>query len=99
MVACHPAPPPAGADAQSRSAGKAGDALVGEVHSNILRADYAGSAACARCHPQIFADWQRSPMHRMTRRVAETDIRAPFSGSFHFKNDRIEFLKEHGERF
>lgn len=48
--------------------------------SNVTRADYIGSAACATCHQQIFDAWQRSPMHRMTRDLASTEVSAPFDG-------------------
>ncbi|MDF3068397.1 MAG: hypothetical protein K0R38_3998 [Polyangiaceae bacterium] len=48
--------------------------------SNVLRADYIGSSACAGCHASIHEAWQRSPMHRMTRALAGTDISAPFDG-------------------
>lgn len=62
-------------------------------HSNVLRADYAGSAACAGCHAQIFAAWSRSPMHRMTRDLAETEIEAPFDGrSLRLGRDEVKLL-------
>lgn len=46
----------------------------------MLREDYVGSAACAGCHQSIYDAWLRSPMHRMTRQTAHTDIAAPFDG-------------------
>jgi predicted CXXCH cytochrome family protein len=49
--------------------------------SNLLRADYAGSAACADCHPAIYAAWQSSAMRGMTRDIATAQIRAPFDGA------------------
>jgi len=48
------------------------------VASNILRADYAGSDSCARCHADIYSAWRSSPMHLMTRLPAGAAIRAPF---------------------
>jgi predicted CXXCH cytochrome family protein len=50
------------------------------VSSNVLRADYAGSAACADCHPDQYAAWRDSPMRRMTRSGA-VEARAPFDGT------------------
>ena len=72
----------------------------GEVKSNIVRADYAGSAACARCHQKEYAAWRDSPMHRMTRNVQETEIRAPFTGStFDFRSDSVHLEQQGRERF
>jgi predicted CXXCH cytochrome family protein len=80
--------------AASRQAPPASHAPV--VSSNLLREDYAGSAACARCHPSVHAAWQRSPMHEMTRLPAAAAIRAPWAGaSFTFKDDRAH-LEQHG---
>jgi predicted CXXCH cytochrome family protein len=69
------------------------------VASNILRGDYVGSPACADCHPDIFDRWSRSPMHRMTRSSQGAEIRAPFSGSVAFKEDRAELEERGGARF
>jgi predicted CXXCH cytochrome family protein len=70
------------------------------VASNVLRADYAGSQACAGCHPAIHQAWQRSPMHRMTRDPERADIRAPFDGSrFQFKDDLATFQRHGDQRF
>jgi predicted CXXCH cytochrome family protein len=56
--------------------------------SNILRADYAGSQACAPCHPAVWAAWQGSPMRQMTRLPQPALVRAPFDGRpWHFKAD------------
>lgn len=49
--------------------------------SNILRADYAGSQACADCHAELFAAWSGSPMRNMTRDIATARVRAPFDGA------------------
>lgn len=73
---------------------------AGEVKSNITRADYAGSAACARCHRAEYAAWQGSPMRRMTRDLHQTEIRAPFAGgTFRFRDDTVRFEALQGERF
>jgi predicted CXXCH cytochrome family protein len=68
--------------------------------SNILRADYAGSEACAPCHPAIFAAWQASPMHNMTRLPAGATVRAPFDGrEFSFRADRARFEQRDTDRY
>jgi len=75
-------------------------AHAGEVQSNILRADYAGSEACADCHAREYAAWLDSPMHRMTRDLQKTQISAPFSGSsFDFKGDSLRLERIDGQRF
>jgi predicted CXXCH cytochrome family protein len=67
------------------------------VRSNVARGDYAGSAACAPCHPGVVSAWERSPMHRMTRDAGGAEIRAPFdSTTWHFKGDTVE-LRRQGE--
>ena len=72
----------------------------GEVRSNIARADYAGSEACAKCHVREYAAWRDSPMHRMTRDLHRTQIRAPFSGdTFGFRDDSVHLEAAGGERF
>jgi predicted CXXCH cytochrome family protein len=82
-------PPPAGASPADNV-----------PRSNILRADYAGSAACAPCHPGIYEAWRQAPMHNMTRLPASAVIRAPFDGAeVRFKGDSAR-LEQHGdERF
>jgi hypothetical protein len=70
------------------------------VESNILRADYAGSAACEGCHAKIYAAWQGSPMHQMTRLPTGEAIRAPFAGeTFRFKDDVATLEQKDGARF
>jgi predicted CXXCH cytochrome family protein len=65
--------------------------------SNVTRADYIGSAACAACHPTEFAAWDHSPMHRMTRDVRGAEVRAPFDGTrWRFKGDAV-VLERHGD--
>ncbi|HMG57392.1 MAG TPA: cytochrome c3 family protein [Kofleriaceae bacterium] len=51
------------------------------VASNLLRGDYAGSAACADCHAAIYAAWEGSAMRGMTRDADTAAIRAPFDGA------------------
>ena len=74
--------------------------MSAEIRSNILRADYAGSAACAGCHADIYAKWAGSPMRKMTRDPLHAVIRAPFAGeTFAFKGDQATLFQEHGARF
>jgi predicted CXXCH cytochrome family protein len=73
---------------------------AGEVRSNLVRADYAGSQACAGCHEREYAAWLDSPMHRMTRDLQKTQISAPFSGStFAFQGDSLRLEEQAGQRF
>ncbi|MGK3994859.1 cytochrome c3 family protein [Sorangium sp. So ce1024] len=68
--------------------------------SNLLRQDYAGSAACAPCHAEIHEAWSRSPMHRMTRRAGPQEIQAPFDGAtFSFKGDKATMETHGGQRY
>jgi predicted CXXCH cytochrome family protein len=68
--------------------------------SNVRRADYAGSAACAACHPSEYAAWQSSPMRRMTRSLAGAHVEAPFDGrTFTFKGDSAVLENHDGQRF
>src|SRR6187397_1182530 len=70
------------------------------VESNVLRTDYAGSKACADCHPREYAAWSGSPMHRMTRSLAETSVHAPFDGRpFDLAGDTAWMANEGGVRF
>src|SRR4051794_9277853 len=70
------------------------------VSSNVLRGDYAGSAACAPCHAELYARWSASPMRNMTRLVADATPRAPFDGStFHFKGDSVTMEEHEGRRY
>jgi predicted CXXCH cytochrome family protein len=84
-----PAPPPAPPPPEARV-----------VSSNVERRDYAGSAACAPCHSEIYDKWKASPMHRMTRLDAADAVQAPFDGStFHFKGDQVTFEAREGRRY
>ena len=49
--------------------------------SNILRADYSGSAPCGDCHAKVYEAWERSPMRNMTRDARTATIHAPFDGA------------------
>jgi predicted CXXCH cytochrome family protein len=70
-----------------------------EVKSNIARGDYAGSAECARCHKAIADKWAASPMHNMTRVIANGVSQAPWSGlALRFKDDRVELEEKNGAR-
>ena len=71
-----------------------------ETGSNILRADYVGSAACASCHAEVYARWNASPMRKMTRDPEQAEIRAPFAGeTFVFKGDQATMFREGTARF
>ena len=97
-AACH------GASSETAAAQRGTAAPVakhaGEVRSNIARADYAGSAACAQCHAKEYAAWLGSPMHRMTRDLHHTRIHAQFAGDdFAFRNDSVHLEQLGSERF
>jgi predicted CXXCH cytochrome family protein len=78
VAACRAAP----VGPSSRSAPSGAPAAPGSlVASNILRADYAGSRACADCHGAIYAAWESSAMRGMTRDARDAVIRAPFDGA------------------
>ena len=84
----------------SGRAGAPGIAVPARVRSNILRADYAGSARCASCHAEITGAWQGSPMHLMTRLPEGARVRAPFDGAtFRFKGDSARLTERDGARF
>jgi predicted CXXCH cytochrome family protein len=70
------------------------------VKSNVLRADYAGSAACEACHAPLYSEFMKSPMHRMTRHAMGDEVHAPFDGQiFHFKGDAITMTERDGRRY
>lgn len=70
------------------------------VRSNILRADYAGSAACADCHETIYDAWVRSPMRRMTRIARAPEVEAPFDGAtFRLGRDTATMDTRDGKRY
>ncbi len=75
LTACGSAPAPAPVVAAQ---------APGPIASNVLRADYAGSTACADCHADVYKSWATSPMRNMTRDASPSggaQIRAPFSGT------------------
>src|SRR5437899_12488485 len=70
-----------------------------EVSSSVTSDDYAGSAACEPCHADVYAAWQGSAMHQMTRAAKDARIEAPFDGTvFHFKDDTARLDRAGGER-
>jgi predicted CXXCH cytochrome family protein len=68
------------------------------VTSNILRRDYAGSSACASCHPAEHDAFMAAPMHNMTRLPGPNVTLPPFDGIFRFKDDDVRFEARDGER-
>jgi predicted CXXCH cytochrome family protein len=88
------------ADAKTPAAASASVREAHAVASNVLRADYAGSASCEPCHPAIHAAFMKSPMHRMTRRVEGSEVHAPFDGrTFRFKGDTVTLEEHDGRRY
>ena len=86
--------------AGAESAPDGGVAEPRVARSNILRADYAGSASCRTCHSSLYDDWLGSPMRQMTRLPATAKIRAPFDGrTWRFKDDEARFERQAGTRF
>jgi predicted CXXCH cytochrome family protein len=69
------------------------------VKSNVTRADYAGSAACASCHPSEYAAYMSAPMHNMTRRADTARILAPFDRAFRFKEGTVSLEMRDGHRW
>jgi predicted CXXCH cytochrome family protein len=70
------------------------------VTSNVLRADYAGSAACGQCHGALYAAFMKSPMHNMTRHATDETVRAPFDGQvFRFKGNTVTMEEHDGRRY
>jgi predicted CXXCH cytochrome family protein len=91
LAACGPRATPS-----APSAGSDGTTLVA---SNILRADYAGSRACADCHGAIYASWEASAMRGMTRDARTAQIRAPFDGaSLRVGDDTVTMTTQGGAR-
>ena len=72
----------------------------GHTRSNVMRRDYAGSAACTSCHPDVAAKWMRSPMHEMTRDARSAPVRGPFDGTrWPFKQDAVVLERRGDDRF
>jgi predicted CXXCH cytochrome family protein len=89
---------PSGAGASGTS-GRSDADPTHEVASNTLFADYAGTAACAKCHADYVRTWLASPMHNMTREPAIAAVKGPFDGTtFHFKDDTARLDTKNGVR-
>ena len=69
------------------------------VTSNVQRRDYAGSQACAPCHPDEYEKFMAAPMHNMTRLVSTAVPDVPFSGVFRFKDDDVRLQTRGGDRY
>ena len=75
-------------------------AASSSVSSNILREDYAGSAACSSCHSAIAEEWAKTPMHSMTRDAKSALVRAPFTGTaLRFKTDSVDLSQSGTDRW
>lgn len=61
-------------------------ALVG-APAGASRADYAGTAACATCHPAETAAWRVGPHARAGERLRAADARDPLCLSCHATGD------------
>jgi predicted CXXCH cytochrome family protein len=97
VAGCTHASPPVVASARAPAASSARSSTV---RSNVTRDDYAGAAACAPCHADIAAEWDRSPMRRMTRSARGAEVRAPFDGTrWRFKDDEVVLEHRGGDRF
>jgi predicted CXXCH cytochrome family protein len=76
---------------------------TGPLKSNIQFADYAGSQACARCHPGYVEKWMRAPMHNMTRTAhGLADVKGPFDGggaTFRLRDDTARLESAGSDRF
>lgn len=85
----------------SRSSAPPGpSASAPTLRSNVTAEDYAGSSACAGCHPSESATFMRSHMHGMTRDATKVAPLGPFDGrAFDFKGDRAVLSRDGAERF
>jgi predicted CXXCH cytochrome family protein len=91
-----------GAAATSGSGGRATSARAAPhtLTSNVRFEDYAGTAACKRCHEAQYASWMQSPMHNMTRDAGAARISGPFDGAtFRFKGDTARLETAGGKRY
>lgn len=92
VAACATAPAPARPEVPA--------ARVPRSSSNVLRADYAGSAACTPCHEELARAFAAAPMHSMTRDARTATIHAPFDGrTFTQKGDDARLETRGRERF
>ncbi|MEO6953700.1 MAG: cytochrome c3 family protein [Polyangia bacterium] len=97
LSACAPRPQRPSSTQSPAPTGHAAPALV---TSNVARADYAGSAACAGCHTDETESLMKSPMHNMTRDIHGAAVRAPFAGeTFRYKSDSVQLTKDGGDHF
>ncbi len=86
--------------APAKVAASSGGTSSATVTSNVRFKDYAGSAACAKCHAAYVDSFLRSPMHNMTRDAKAADIKGPFDGTvFRFHDDTALLERSGGERF
>lgn len=77
--------------------GGAGKRGPEKVSSNVLRADYAGSAECQVCHEALYSSWEASPMRNMTRLIDGARVMAPFNGgTFELRGDRATMFERGG---
>jgi predicted CXXCH cytochrome family protein len=95
LAACA-APTPVAAPAATTAPASASARRM--VPSNVTRADYVGSRECGDCHADIAAEFERSPMHNMTRRADAARIRAPAEAVFEFAGERATFTQVDGRR-
>ena len=96
LASCGPAasPPPAASSPRASERGPR------DVTSNVLFADYAGTAACEKCHADRVKSWLASPMHNMTREPAVAVVLGPFDGTtFRLKDDTARLESAGGARF
>lgn len=68
------------------------------VTSNVQRGDYAGSQACAPCHPDEYDAFMAAPMHNMTRLPSAAVPEVPWRGVFRFQDDDVRFTRRGDER-
>jgi predicted CXXCH cytochrome family protein len=63
--------------------------------------DYVGSRACASCHQDAYAQWERSLHIRMTKPVAEATVLGDFSGAVRLAahGRQVEFGRRKGRPF
>ncbi|MGC4094977.1 MAG: cytochrome c3 family protein [Polyangiaceae bacterium] len=80
------------------AAKSAGPTRADRVTSNVLSSDYVGSKACADCHRAEYDAFLDSPMHRMTRAVSTSELRAPFAGEqFNLRGDMARMQRIDGQ--
>lgn len=60
-------------------------AAAPEVHTKSAALPYAGSAACERCHHQVYESWRLTGMGAMLRPLTEATLLADFSQQSEFR--------------